>query len=305
MENEILHACYQLWNGVEIPKVGLGTWLIRDEAVAQAVRSAVELGYRHIDTAQAYLNERGVGEGLRTCGVPRGEIFLTTKLAAEIKEYKRAVQAIDESLQRLGVDYIDLMIIHSPQPWTDFHAGEHFYEGNLEAWRALEEAYSAGKLRAIGVSNFERADLDNILQHGSVKPMVNQILAHVGNTPFDLVEYSQKQGLLVEAYSPVAHGAILGHEEVARLAAHYGVSVPQLCIRYCLELGMLPLPKTANPDHMRTNASLDFTIAPSDMEVLKAVAPVVDYGEGGKFPVFGGTLYADGRLEKGNYKRRS
>ena len=263
------------------------------------------LGYRHIDTAQAYLNERGVGEGLRTCGVPRGEIFLTTKLAAEIKEYKRAVQAIDESLQRLGVDYIDLMIIHSPQPWTDFHAGEHFYEGNLEAWRALEEAYSAGKLRAIGVSNFERADLDNILQHGSVKPMVNQILAHVGNTPFDLVEYSQKQGILVEAYSPVAHGAILGHEEVARLAAHYGVSVPQLCIRYCLELGMLPLPKTANPDHMRTNASLDFTIAPSDMEVLKAVAPVVDYGEGGKFPVFGGTLYADGRLEKGNYKRRS
>jgi Aldo/keto reductases, related to diketogulonate reductase len=134
---------------------------------------------------------------------------------------------------------------------------------------------------------------------------VNQILAHVGNTPFDLVEYSQKQGILVEAYSPVAHGAILGHEEVARLAAHYGVSVPQLCIRYCLELGMLPLPKTANPDHMRTNASLDFTIAPSDMEVLKAVAPVVDYGEGGKFPVFGGTLYADGRLEKGNYKRRS
>ena len=130
MENEILHACYRLWNGVEIPKVGLGTWLIRDEAVAQAVRSAVELGYRHIDTAQAYLNERGVGEGIRTCGVQRGEIFLTTKLAAEIKEYRRAVEAIDESLQRLGVDYIDLMIIHSPQPWTDFHAGEHFYQGS-------------------------------------------------------------------------------------------------------------------------------------------------------------------------------
>jgi len=114
MENEILHACYRLWNGVEIPKVGLGTWLVRDDAVAQAVRSAVALGYRHIDTAQAYLNERGVGEGLRTCGVKREELFLTTKLAAEIKEYRRAVEAIDESLQRLGGDYIDLMIIHSP-----------------------------------------------------------------------------------------------------------------------------------------------------------------------------------------------
>jgi diketogulonate reductase-like aldo/keto reductase len=147
------------------------------------VLEAIEAGYRHIDTAQAYGNEAGVGAAIKKTTVPREELFLTTKLAAEIKEYDGAVKAIDDSLKKLGVDVIDLMIIHSPKPWAEFHGEEHYFEGNLAAWRALEEAYQAGELRAIGVSNFEIVDLENLLKHSKTKPAVNQVLAHIGQTP--------------------------------------------------------------------------------------------------------------------------
>jgi len=241
-----LNETYTLPNGVEIPKLGLGTWMISDEDVAQAVQDALEIGYRHIDTAQAYGNETGVGKGIRASGVAREDLFVTTKLAAEIKLYDDAVAAIDGSLQRMGLDYIDMMIIHSPQPWMAFGEYDRYFEGNREAWKALEEAYAAGKLRAIGVSNFTEPDLDNILASCSVQPMVNQILTHIGNTPFDLIQYTQDRGILVEAYSPIAHGELLKNEDVAEIAERYGVSVPQLSIRYTLQLGLLPLPKTAN-----------------------------------------------------------
>ena len=284
----VLNETNTLSNGVQIPKLGLGTWFIEDDQAPQAVREAIAIGYRHIDTAQAYANERGVGEGIRTCGVARDQLFVTTKLAAEIKSYQEAVNAINQSIQAMGLDYIDMMIIHSPQPWADFRAGEHFFEGNREAWRALEDAYKAGKLRAIGVSNFEQEDLDNILDSCTVAPMVDQVLAHVGNTPFDLIRYSQSKGILVEAYSPVAHGEILKNEKVADMARNYNVTVPQLCIRYTLQLGLLPLPKTADPEHMRSNAQLDFEISGEDMDALIRMEKFDDYGEYSFFPVFGG-----------------
>lgn len=292
----ILDEFYTLANGLSIPKLGLGTWFIDDDQAAQAVRSAVGIGYRHIDTAEGYGNERGVGEGVRDCGVPRGELFVTTKLQAAYKTYAEAAAAIEGSLKASGLDYFDLMLIHSPQPWTDYREGKHFFEGNLEAWRALEEAYKAGKLRAIGVSNFEEADLDNILKNGEVKPMVNQVLAHIGNTPMSLIEYSRGKGILTEAYSPVAHGELLKNREIAAMAAKYGVSVPRLCIRYCLQLDTLPLPKTANPQRMRENADLDFEISGDDMRALKSAKRIEDYGEAGQFPVYGGKLMPDGTL---------
>jgi diketogulonate reductase-like aldo/keto reductase len=136
----ILEETFTLSNGVNIPKLGLGTWRIEDAAVEQVIRDAVKIGYRHFDTAQAYANERGVGEGLRASGIPRSDLFVTTKLAAECKTYAKAKDRIDGSLSTLGMDHIDLMLIHSPQPWSEFREGAHFYEGNLEAWRALEEA---------------------------------------------------------------------------------------------------------------------------------------------------------------------
>lgn len=286
----VLKETYTLSNGVEIPKLGLGTWFISDTDVIQAVKDAIALGYRHIDTAQAYQNERGVGESIRTCGVKREEIFVTTKLAAEVKSYDEAVDSIDNSLKTMGLEYIDMMIIHSPKPWMEFHDENPYFEGNREAWRALEDTYQAGKLKAIGLSNFQQADIDNILESCTVKPMVNQILAHISNTPKELIEYSQEKGILVEAYSPVAHGELMKNEEVIKIAGKYGVSVPQLSIRYCLELGLLPLPKTANPIHMKNNAEVDFVISGEDMEHLKNMKQIENYGEASMFPVYGGRL---------------
>lgn len=283
----IFEETYTLSNGVQIPKLGLGTWFIEDAAAANAVRGAVQIGYRHFDTAQAYGNERGVGEGARGCGVPRKELFVTTKLAAEIKTYQEAAAAIEGSLKIMGLDYIDLMLIHSPQPWQDYRNGD-YAEGNLEAWRALEDAYKAGKLRAIGISNFEKKDIDNLLSGCSVAPMVNQLLVHVGNTPFELIGYSASKGMLVEAYSPIAHGEVLKNDTIVAIAKKYGASVPQLCIRYDLQLGTLPLPKTANPEHMRDNAKVDFVISDEDMARLKAMERIKDYGEFSFFPVFSG-----------------
>ncbi len=286
----ILNENYKLSNGVEIPKLGLGTWMIENDAAAQAVVDAVKLGYRHIDTAQAYANESGVGEGIRACGVNREDLFITTKLAAEVKSYEEAVASIDQSLKTMDLDYIDMMIIHSPQPWMEFGEEDRFFEGNREAWRALEEAYKAGKLRAIGVSNFQKEDLDNILSACTVNPMVNQILAHISNTPKELIQYTQEKGILVEAYSPIAHGELLKNQKVVKMAEKYGVSVPQLSIRYDLQLGLLPLPKTSNPDHMKNNAEVDFVISEEDMEFLKNVEVIKDYGKASVMPVFGGKL---------------
>ncbi|WP_328565218.1 aldo/keto reductase [Streptomyces coelicoflavus] len=282
----VLKETYTLSNGVEIPKLGLGTWFIDDDKAADAVRAAVRIGYRNIDTAQAYGNERGVGEGVRTSGVPREELFVSTKLAAEIKDYDQALAAIDGSLEKLGLDRIDLMLIHSPQPWDDFRGGD-YAQGNRAAWRALEEAHRAGKLRAIGVSNFQQHDLENILQDATVVPHVNQLLVHAGNTPAELLAYCESRQILVEAYSPIAHGAILENAEVQALAEKYGVSVPQLCIRYTLQLGTVSLPKTANPEHMRSNAQVDFEISGDDMDILRDLRDV-DYGDHSAFPVFSG-----------------
>lgn len=284
---QYLTDIYTLSNGVAIPKLGLGTWFIADEAVDSVIADAVKIGYRHIDTAQAYENEHGVGLGVKNCGVSRKELFITTKLAAEAKTYEEAARAIDASLEKMSLDYIDLMLIHSPQPWADYRGG-NYDEGNREAWRALEDAYQAGKLRAIGVSNFEEKDIENILSSCTVAPMVNQLLVHIGNTPGELMSYCHSKNILVEAYSPVAHGEILKSAEVSQMAASYQVSVPQLCIRYDLQIGTLPLPKTANHEHLMENAAVDFEISNQDMESLKAMKPFKDYGEFSFFPVFSG-----------------
>lgn len=283
----ILQETQTLPNGVAIPKLALGTWMIDDDKVAEAVKAAVEIGYRHIDTAQAYGNERGVGEGIRTCGVAREDLFVQTKLAAEIKDYEGAKAAIDGSLETMGLDYLDLMIIHSPQPWENWAAEDRFFEGNLAAWKALEEAVEAGKIRAIGVSNFQKQDLDNLLENATIKPMINQVLAHVGNTPFDLIDYAKSKGMLVEAYSPIAHGKILDNAEIGAIAEKYDVTIPQLCIRYILQLDLPALPKTANPAHMKSNADVDFEISAEDMDALKALT-AKDYGDASVFPVYSG-----------------
>ena len=281
----------KLNNGIEVPQLGLGTWFIDDGQVASTIKEAVKLGYRHFDTAQAYGNEKGVGEGIRTCGVAREDLFVVSKVAAEHKTYQAAKESIDQTLETTGLDYLDMMIIHSPQPWDKVNqSNDRYVEGNRAAWKALEDAYKEGKLKAIGVSNFKKEDIESLLEVCEIKPMVNQILLHISNTPLDLIDYCNKQGIVVEAYSPIGHGEILNQAAIKEMADKYHVSVAQLCIRYTLQLGAISLPKTANPDHLKTNSEVDFVISDEDMETLKHFKQIENYGKSSGFPVYGGKL---------------
>lgn len=269
---------YKLNNGVRIPKVALGTWQIPNEVVAEVVAAAIECGYRHIDTAIAYGNEAGVGEGIKaglsTVGLHRENIFVTSKIPAEVKTYEEAVKCIEESLARLDSSYIDMMLIHAPKPWCemkDTKGFSYFYE-NLQVWRALEEAYEAGKLRAIGVSNFDIDDLKNIMDGGHVKPAVDQVRVHIGHVPINVVDFCEQNGILIEAYSPNATGRLLHVPEVEMMATKYGVSVPQLASRFVLQLGFLPLPKSTHVERIRENLDLDFEINSADMADLLLIA---------------------------------
>lgn len=286
----VFDETFTMNNGVKIPKLALGVWEIPDDQTADAVKSAVKIGYRHIDTAQAYGNERGVGEGVRNAGIPRDQLFVNSKVAAEIKNYDEAKQSIDETLSKMGLDYLDMMIIHNPQPWKEVNQGnDRHFEGNLETWRAMEDAVKAGKLKTIGVSSFQKEDLDNLIKNSDTKPAVNQVQIHIGDTPTDIIKYSQDNGIVVEAFSPIAHGAAMNNDLIKKMAAKYNVSVPQLCIRYDWQLNVVVLPKTANPDHMKSNADIDFETSDEDMKTL-AKLDQMEYGDASVFPVFGGKL---------------
>jgi len=263
----VLNETYTLANGIQIPKIGFGTWQIPNgDAAYDAVAAALAAGYRHIDTAGAYGNEESVGRAIADSGIPRVQLFVTTKLRAEIKEYAPAVAAFEGSLADLGLDYVDLYLIHAPWPWSD--AGSDHRAGNVEAWRSMEEHLESGRAKSIGVSNFNVADLESLRASTKVTPHVNQIKFFVGNTQPAITEYCQREGILVEGYSPLATGGILDNDELAPIAEKYGVSVAQLCIRYLLEKDVLPLPKTTTPSRMAENAAVDFDLAPDDIAQL-------------------------------------
>ena len=276
---------FVLKKGVKAPALAYGTWLIKNEDASNCVKMALEAGYRHIDTAQAYQNEEGVGQGIRESGLKREEVFITSKVQAEIKSYRKTKKSIDESLKRLGVDYIDLMLIHCPQPWMLFRSKFRFFKQNIQVWKAMEEAYKEGKLRAIGVSNFLVDDLENIINHCEIKPMANQILLHIGETPVDVIKFCQENGIVVEAYSPIAHGKALDNATIKAMADKYKVSVPQLCIKYTLQLDTISIPKASSKEHIEDNMKLDFEISEADMiELMKLNR--IDYGDQAFWPVF-------------------
>ena len=272
---------------MNIPKVGLGTWLIDNDKVGAVIKNAIEVGYRHIDTAQAYGNEEGIGKALKEINIPREELFITTKVMAEYKDYKSAKKSIDESLQKLGLDYIDLILIHSPEPWMEFRtSNKNWDKENLEVWHALEDAYNEGKVKAIGVSNFHISDLDNLMKNATIKPMVNQVLAHIGQVPVEIIDYCNKNNIIVEASSPIAHGEAGKIKEVIDIANKYNKSFAQVCLKYLLQLGMVVLPKASSKEHLLSNLNLDFEISNADMELLKNAKPLDNYGEHDFFPVF-------------------
>ena len=290
-----MNEFFELSNGLKIPKVGLGTWLIDNDKVEEVVECALEAGYRHIDTAQAYGNEEGVGKAIRKSNIARQDLFITSKIAAEAKTYQEAYDSINETLNKMGLDYLDLMIIHSPQPWQEFRDDNRYFKENKEVWKALETAYQEGKVKAIGVSNFLKDDLENILTSCQIKPMVNQILTHISNTKTELIKFCKENDILVEAYSPIAHGAILKNENIIAMDNIYNLSVARLCIRYIIQLGLVALPKASSKEHLIDNLKVDFEISEEDMEVLKAIKTIEDYGQDDFFPVFSAKDQKDNR----------
>lgn len=261
---------FVLSNGVKIPKVGFGTWQAASgEEAYSACLSAIKLGYTHIDTALVYQNEKSVAKAVKDSGIPREDIFITTKLPANIKTYNGAMQAFEESLQNLDTDYIDLYMIHAPWPWDN--VGADCTKGNIEAWRALIDLYEAKKVRAIGVSNFHVKDIVPLIEATNVVPMVNQIRFFIGNTQEEITKYCQDNNILVEAYSPLATGAITEDEHLKEMAIKYNKSIPQICIRYCIERNTLPLPKSVHEERIASNIELDFEISKEDMDYLNSL----------------------------------
>lgn len=266
----VLNENFVLYNGVEIPKIGFGTWQAKDGNEAyQSVKWALEAGYRHIDTAYVYENEQSVAKAIADYGIPRNEIFITTKLPADIKTYDGAVEYFNRSLQNLNTDYIDLFLIHAPWPWSE--VGKDCTEGNIAAWRALIDLYNAKKVRAIGVSNFHVKDMVAITEATGVKPMVNQIRFFIGNTQEEITQYCQKNNILVEAYSPLATGEIVNSERLIAMATKYNTTVPKICIRYCIQRDTLPLPKSVHEERIYQNKDVDFVIDEEDMKYLNGL----------------------------------
>jgi len=265
---------FSLSNGVQIPRVGFGTWQIPDGAETyDSVRTALDAGYRHIDTAAAYGNEASVGRAVRDSGLPREELFITTKLKAEIKDAEGARSAFERSTAALDLGVIDLYLIHAPWPWND--AGSDHRAGNIEVWKVFEELYGEGKLRAIGVSNFTVADLESLTTATETMPHVDQIRWFIGNTQPETTTWCRERDVLVEGYSPLATGRLLDDDRLGAIAEKYGVSVAQLSIRYLLEHDVLPLPKSVTPERIRLNTELEFEIAQDDLAELDALSNTV------------------------------
>lgn len=262
-----LTDCYTLSNGVKIPCVGFGTWQAPDgEIAASSVKAAIEAGYRHIDTAAAYQNEESVGRGIRESGVDRKELFITTKLWNLVRGYRETIDACHESMKKLGIDYLDLYLVHWPNPKK---YRDHWQEYNAESWRAFEDLYKAGDIRAIGVSNFRPHHLEELARTSTVAPMVNQIRLCPGDIMPEVVDYSRSQGMLLEAYSPLGNGKIFQVPEVAQMAEKYHKTVAQLCLRWSLQMDFLPLPKSVTPSRIVENTQIfDFELAPEDVKTL-------------------------------------
>lgn len=264
-----------LSNGVKMPCVGYGTWQTPDgEVTRRCVSDAIKAGYRHIDTAAAYGNEGSVGEGIRDAGVARDELFVTTKHWISDRGYEKTVAACEESLRKLGLDYLDLYLIHWPAVKK---IADNWEEVNADTWRGFEKLYNDGKIRAIGVSNFLPMHLESLKANSTVAPMVNQIEFHPGYIQTEVIEYCKKEGIVVQAWSPLGSGAVLKDATLAEIASKYNKNVAQLCIRYALQNRIVPLPKSTNAQRIADNMNVfDFVISADDMEKI-AKMPVTGY----------------------------
>ena len=260
---------FELSNGVRIPCIGFGTWQSRDGEGVAAVKSALEAGYHLIDTAAAYGNELSVGAAIRESGVPRDQIFITSKLRNSAHGYDATMEAFEWSTQKLGTDYLDLYLIHWPNP---LQFRPIWKEATRGTWRAFEALYRAGRIRAIGVSNFMPHHIEMLMETAAIQPMVNQLKLCPGITQDAAVEYCRARGILVEAYSPFGTGSIFSAPEIREIAARYRKSIGQVCLRWSLQMGYLPLPKSGNPARIRENLDVfDFDLSEEDMAKIASL----------------------------------
>ncbi len=257
-----IHDCTVLNNGLAMPWLGFGVFKVEEgDEVERAVSTALETGYRSIDTAALYNNERGVGSAMRASGIPREEIFLTTKVWNDDMRAKRTLAAFKESLERLGTDYVDLYLVHWPV------AG--YYK---ETWRAMEEIYASGRAKAIGVSNFMIHHLEDLLGESEIIPAVNQIEFHPLLVQEELLVFCQSQAIQVEAWSPLMRGKILDEEAIIGIAEKYGKTAAQVILRWDLQHGVVTIPKSTHAERIAENADIfDFTLSEADMQALDAM----------------------------------
>ncbi|AMV60874.1 oxidoreductase of aldo/keto reductase family, subgroup 1 [Pediococcus damnosus] len=258
---------YELNNGTKIPIVGFGTWQTPDGDVAEkSVEEALAAGYRHIDTAFAYGNEQSVGKGIKDSGVARDQLWVTSKLDGKDHGYENTKRAVDKSLTNLGLDYLDMFLIHWPNPIAYRDTWE---QTNADTWRAMEEAQKAGKIRAIGVSNFRPKHLDALLKTATVVPQVNQIFLNPSDLQPEVVKYDDDHNILSEAYSPLGTGKIFGVSELKTMSEKYHKTVAQVVLRWSLQHGFLPLPKSVHNERIIENTKLfDFEIDDADMKKI-------------------------------------
>lgn len=258
----------KLYNGVEIPAIGFGTWQLT-ERIEEVTETALKVGYKHIDTAAVYGNEREIGNAIKASGIDRSSLFITSKVWNSDRGYDNTLKAFEASLERLQTEYLDLYLIH----WPANAKRENAPQENADTWRALEELYAAGKVRAIGLSNFLKHHVAAILEVASVKPMVNQLEIHPGYLQTETVEYCRENEMVVEAWSPIGSGRLLQDETLVALAVKYGVSVATLCIQFLLQQGLVVLPKSTNPKNIESNLHFDrFVIADEDVNAIKNMA---------------------------------
>lgn len=254
-----------LINGTKIPTIGLGTWRIT-ENVEQTIDTALQAGYEHIDTAVAYGNEEAIGRAIKASNKNRKDIFLTTKIWNTDRGYDKVLKSFHESLERLQTDYVDLLLLH----WPEKTSTENWEAINASSWKALEELYLSGKVKAIGVSNFMVVHLNSLLKKCSIKPMINQIEFHPGYLQEEVVTFCKEHSIEVEAWSPIGSGRLLQHPLLKDLAQKYHISVAQLCIQFALQNGLIVLPKSTNPTNIKNNLHLPkFIIDDHDMALIK------------------------------------
>lgn len=273
MEN--MKSTYTLKNGVGIPKIAFGTWQIDEGPKAyDATLKALEAGYRHIDTAAIYGNEKSVGKAIKASGIPRNELFITTKLWNDSHSYGKALAAFEESMDKLGLSQLDLYLIHWPNPP---YTRNRFEESTKETWAAMEKLYQNEKVRAIGVSNYLPHHLEILFRHATINPMVNQIRLYPGSFHQPTIDLCEKEGILLEAYSPFGRGEVLGAPEIVQIAENHGKTPAQVALRWSLQRGFLPLPKTVTPKRMEENTKVfDFELTGDEMNSLNTMK---NYGE--------------------------